>query len=71
MIEIVVLIACTVLMMKIADHEQLSSIIWGAITAGLCILCLAIPLPYFRMLIALGLSFVLMTVYNAKYGGPR
>lgn len=70
MIEFVVMIACTVLMMKIADMEHLSAIMWGTVTLGLCVVCLAIPLPYFRMLAALGISFALMTVYNIKFGGP-
>lgn len=70
MIEIVVLIACTVLMMKIADLENLSGILWGSVTLGLCVLSLAIPLPYIRVLVGLALSFALMTIYNAKFGGP-
>lgn len=66
MIEIVVMIAIVALMMKIAEIEGLSTIIWGVVTFGICLLCLQIPLPYFRMLVGLGMSFVGMTLYNAS-----
>lgn len=68
MLEIVVLIACVVLMYKIADMEGFSPIVWGALTAVLCIASVAIPLPYVRVVIGLIISFVAMMIYKAKAG---
>lgn len=68
MIELLALIACVVMMMKIAGLENQSPVVWGVVTAGLCVLCMAVPLPYVRVLLGLGLSFGLMTGYNMMRG---
>lgn len=43
----------------------------GALTFALCLGCaLTIPIPLVNILIGLIISFIAMTVYNAKYGSP-
>lgn len=71
MIGWIVLIACVVLMYRVAEMENLSGLIWGAVTFVLCFLCSMIPIPFINILIGLAISFVAMTVYNMKYGKPR
>ena len=45
-----------VVMVRVADAENRSPIIWGAMTFLLCMFSLAIPLPFLRVLMALGVS---------------
>lgn len=65
MCELVMCLFAVVAIVKIAGHEDLSPWAWGAITFGICLLCLLVPLPFFRVLIALVLSLVAMMVWNA------
>lgn len=64
MFEILIAGAAVVAMSRIASTENMSSIIWGAATFGICVLCLAIPFPLIRMGIAFMLAFAAMTVYK-------
>ena len=67
----IVIIACAVLMYKVAEMERLSGILWAVLTFGLCLGCvMVIPVPFVDALIGLALSFIAMTVYNAKLGQP-
>lgn len=67
----VVIIACAVLMYRVAEIERLSGFVWGALTFVLCLGCaMVIPLPFINAVIGLIISFIAMTVYNAKYGSP-
>ncbi len=67
----IVIAGCTVLMYRVAEIERLSGLVWGAITFALCFGCAAtIPIPFVNILIGLIISFVAMTIYNAKYGEP-
>jgi hypothetical protein len=67
----IIIIASAVLMYRVAEMERLSGLLWAAITFGLCLACaMTIPLPLINAVIGLILSFVAMTVYNAKYGTP-
>ena len=54
--ELVRVIFAIVVMVRVADAENRSPIIWGAATFLLCMLSLAIPLPFLRILIALAVS---------------
>ena len=68
----IVIIACAVLMYKVAEMERLSGIVWAALTFALCLVCVVvIPIPFIDAVIGLVLSFIAMTVYNAKYGQPH
>ena len=68
----IVVIACAVLMYKVAEMERLSGIVWAALTFALCLGCVVvIPIPFIDAVIGLVLSFIAMTVYNAKYGQPH
>ena len=64
MCEWVMCVFVIVAMVKVASHEDLSPWVWGAASFAICILCLLIPLPFVRIIIALVLSFVAMTAYN-------
>lgn len=67
----VVIIASAVLMYRVAEMERLSGIVWGVLTFGLCLGgALTIPVPFVNALAGLIISFIAMTVYNAKYGSP-
>ncbi len=64
MLEIIVGIGVCVLMAKIASIDRQSGKVWFFITLGICVLCLLIPLPIFRMAIAGVIAFVSMIVYK-------
>lgn len=67
----IVIIASAVLMYKVAEMERLSGILWAVLTFGLCLGCVfLIRIPFVNALIGLVLSFIAMTVYNAKFGQP-
>jgi RsiW-degrading membrane proteinase PrsW (M82 family) len=71
MILWIVIIACAVLMYKIAEMERLSGIVWAVLTLALCIGCVfLIRIPFINAVIGLALSFIAMTAYNAKFGEP-
>jgi len=55
-VELVMVIFAVVVMVRVADAENRSGSLWGAVTFLLCMLSLAIPLPFLRVLIALGVS---------------
>lgn len=63
--EFLVAIFAIVAMVKIADHEGMSSVVWGFVTFGLIVLCGVIPLPFVRVMIALALAFFTMIGWNA------
>lgn len=64
MIEIVIGIAAVVAMVRIADAEEQSRLLWGSVTVGLTILSLLLPLPIVRVALAGILAFVAMFVYK-------
>ena len=66
MLEIVLIIAVCVLMAKIAVQSDANGGAWAAITAIICGLCLLIPVPFGRILVAAILSFVALTVYKVR-----
>jgi hypothetical protein len=63
-IELVMAIAVVVAMVKIADMENQSPFIWGAVAIGMLLLCFMLPIPYLRVVIAGLLSYVAMFVYK-------
>ena len=60
MLELILVVAAIVLMVRIADAEGRSGIIWGAVTFGICMAPCAIPLPFIRIAIAAPLSYGIM-----------
>jgi hypothetical protein len=64
MIEIVMAIAVVVAMVKIADMENQSPFLWGAVAIGFLVLCFAIPVPMLRVVVAGLLSYGAMFVYK-------
>ena len=62
--ELMLVVAAVVFMVKVADAENKSCWFWGALTLGLCVLSGTLPLPYLRILIATIISFVIMVVQN-------
>ena len=62
MFEFVAIIAASIGMGRFAEADRSEGLKWGAITFGLCLLSLFIPLPFLRVLLACIIAFVLMTV---------
>jgi hypothetical protein len=69
MIEIAVIVAACVLMWRVAAMDDGSPVIWAAVTLGLCLASLAIPLPFVRVLIAVAVAFVAMIAVKVIKGG--
>jgi len=66
MIEIVMIVAAVILSAKMADIENRSPWLWGALALGLCIASAFFPyLPYLRILIATVAVIVLMMATKA------
>jgi len=65
--QLLLLIAAPIAFGRMAEADRGEGLKWGAITFGLCLLCLFIPLPFLNMLIGLGLSFGLMTMTKKTY----
>lgn len=54
-------IAAVILAVKVADIENKSTWLWGAVALGMCLASMFVPfLPFLRVLIAAVLVFVLM-----------
>jgi hypothetical protein len=70
MIELLMIAAVVVAMGKIADIENRSALVWGALALVLSIgMMFAMPtLPYLRVGIAFVLLFILMMVMKAVSG---
>jgi hypothetical protein len=65
MFELIVGFLAIGAMVKIADADNQSSLLWGAATFGLIVLCsILIPLPFLRIGIAFVLAFIAMTAYK-------
>lgn len=64
MAELLLLIAISVVCGKIAGKDGKSGIIWGMVALLICLLCLAIPLPFLRLGIGFVIIIVLMTITN-------
>lgn len=65
MFTLVVIIAAIFIMVKAAEVEGRSQLLWGSLTCGICLLStMFIPLPLINTVIGLGLSFALMLVLN-------
>ena len=63
MIEIIITIAAVILAVKVADLENKSVWIWGAVALVMCLASQLVPFwPCLRVLIAGVLVFVLMAV---------
>lgn len=54
-------------MSRMAEQDRLEGTKWGAITFMLCLVSYFIPLPFLRILLAVGLSFVLMMTSKKTY----
>ena len=60
MFELIMIIAAIILMVKVADAEGRSEILWAGITVAICFACLFIPLPLIRIVIAVVVSYGIM-----------
>ena len=67
MFEILLIIAASIGMGRFGEADRGEGTKWAAITFGLGLASLLIPLPFLRVLLACGLSFVLMTVTKKTY----
>ena len=58
--------ASVVIMYRVADAEDRSGILWGAITFALCFgSTFIIPLPLINIIMGLAVSFLSMFILNA------
>lgn len=67
MFEFILIIAAAIAMGRFAETDRNEGLKWGAITFGLGLASLLIPLPFLRVIVAIGISFVLMTVTKKTY----
>ena len=58
MLEIIVIIAAVVGMVRLAGAENSARLLWGLVMGGACGLSLFIPLPFVRLGIAVVAVFV-------------
>lgn len=61
MFPIILSIAAAIAISRIAEADRGEGTKWGAITFGLCVVGYFIPIPFVGTLLAIGLSFALMT----------
>ncbi len=59
--EIILTIAAVIAISRMAETDRGEGFKWGAITLGLCVMSFFLPIPFLRILVAIGLSFGLMT----------
>lgn len=64
--NILLIVAATIAMSRMAEEDRGEGFKWGAITFGLCLLCSFIPLPFLNIGLACGITWVLMTVTNNR-----
>ncbi len=67
MFEFILIIAAAVALGRFAETDRGEGLKWGAITFGLCLASLLIPLPFLRVLLACGIAFGLMTFGKKTY----
>ena len=65
--EIVAIIAACIGMGRLAESQGDSAMKWWLITLGACLVSLFIPLPFLRVLLAVGVVFGLMTVTKKTF----
>ena len=65
MLEILMIVGLVVFASRVAAVENQSEIMWGAITAGLCIASILVlpQLPFLRILIAGAAAFLVWMAY--------
>ncbi len=68
MLELLVAAGMIGVMAKIADADGQSAVIWGAVTLGLIVLSMFIPMPFLRLLAAGIAAFALMIVVKVMKG---
>ena len=61
MFEFILAIGASIGMYRFGEADRGEGLKWGAITLGLCLLSFLIPIPFLRILIAIAISFGLMT----------
>lgn len=68
MLEWLMLIGACVLMYRMAEMEDMSGIMWGAITfaVGFGLIALLPGLPFLRVLAAPVIMFIAMMIYKVK-----
>ena len=62
MFEIMFMAVLVGTMAKIADIMNRRALVWGGITAGLCVVSLVVPWPFLRVFIVGAIIFVSMFV---------
>ena len=61
MFEIILIVASVIGIGRMAEEDRGEGFKWGAVTFALCLASFIIPLPFLRILVAIAVSFGLMT----------
>ena len=61
MFEFILIIGAAIAMGRFAESDRQEGLKWGAITFGLCLASLLLPIPFLRVMIACAVSLGLMT----------
>lgn len=62
MFEWILIVGATIGVSRMAEEDRSEGFRWGAITFALCLLSvLLVPLPFLRVLLAIGVAFGWMT----------
>jgi hypothetical protein len=67
MFELILIIAAAIVIGRFAETDRSEGLKWGAITFGICLVSLLIPLPYLRVLLACGATFFAMTAAKKTF----
>jgi hypothetical protein len=68
MFELIAAVMGSVAMSRLAENNGDSALKWGGITFGACLVAFfLVPVPFLRILLALGAVFVAMTVTKKTY----
>jgi hypothetical protein len=67
MFEIILIVAAAIAIGRLAEADRGEGLKWGAITFALCLVSLAIPLPFLRVGLACGITFAIMTAAKKTY----
>ncbi len=67
MFELIMLVAASIAFGRMAEQDRGEGLKWGLITAAICLVSFLLPFPFLRMLVAIGIAFVAMTVSKKTY----
>ena len=67
MFEFILAVSAAIALGRFAETDRGEGLKWGGITFGLCLVSFLVPVPFLRVLIAIGLAFILMTATRKTF----